>query len=149
MTFVLNWHKLSPEMRLGVSSEDEVTLFRGFSPLVEDPAQGFSSVAHRTGNLDRIDDVIRAVERTEIARLVGYVSAHTTPGTWRERGLTPFVSATPDRYIAERYARGAGEQIATIVVPASQIIVDAFFAYEALVLGNIEPEQVVAVEQAK
>lgn len=136
-------------MRLGTSPEDELTLFRGFNPLIEDPAQGFSSVAHKNGAFDKIDDVIRAVEREEIARLVGYLSAHTAPGIWKERGSTPFVSATPDRYIAERYAMGNGEQVATIVVPASQVVLDAFFAYEALVLGNIEPEQVIAVELAK
>lgn len=149
MTYVLNWHNLSPEMRLGASPEDKVTLFRGFDPSLEDPIQGFSSVAHKNEAFDKIDDVVRAVEHTEIARLAGYLSAHTAPGTWRERGSTPFVSATPDIYIAERYASGNGEQIATIVVPASQVVLDAFFAYEALVLGRVEPEQIVAVELAK
>lgn len=149
MLFSLDWSKLSPEMRLGSSPDEQVTLYRGFDPKVEDPNKGFSSAAYDALAMEVIDDAIRAVRHGDVASLAGYLSAHTAPGTWKDRGLTPFVSASPEIEIAKRYARGDGERIATITVPANQVVLDAFFAYEALVLGKVESEQVVAVELAQ
>lgn len=147
MTYTFDWGKLSPEMRLGSSPNDRVILYRGFDPAVEDSSKGFSSVAYDAAATKVIEDAIHAVSHGGITSLAGYLSAHTAPGVWKDRGLTPFVSATPEREIAERYARNPGERVATIVLEARQVVLDAFFAYEALVIGNIDPEQIVAVEK--
>jgi hypothetical protein len=148
MAFTLEWNNLPPEMRVGSSGDEHVTLYRGFNPAVEDPSKGFVSAAYDAEAAEVIYDAMRAVRNGNIARLAGYLSAHTTPGGWRDRGLTPFVSVTPDKSIAERYARGQGEQVATMVLEARQLVLDAWFAYEGLVIGKIDPDQIVTVEDA-
>ncbi|MDQ5972352.1 MAG: hypothetical protein QG553_511 [Patescibacteria group bacterium] len=135
-------------MMLGSSPEEELIVYRGFDPTKEDSAVGFLSAAYANGAQNVIDDVIAEVAAGDTIRLFNYIVPHTQPGGWRDRGLTPFISATPELEIAKRYAHGEGEQVATMVVRADQLVTDAMFTYEALVIGYISPEQIVAVEDA-
>lgn len=145
MSASFNWHNLPVDMRLGSTPEDPVVLYRGFAGHQFDPETGMLSSALAHDHLEILVDVIDAVEKKDIGRLIGHISTHADN---LDGVVTPFISATPEKEIAERYARGKGERVATITVLANQITIVPMLPYEVLILGSIDPSEITNVEEA-
>lgn len=142
----LNWHNLPPDMRLGSAPNDEVVLYRGFAAHQLHPEHGMVSTAVESGDLSSVLDVIDAVETRDLTRLIHNIAAHTVGSAQKFDVLTPFVSATPNKSIAENYAGKSGEKVARLVVRADQIVTVPLLSYEALVFGSVSLDQIITME---
>lgn len=145
MSYAFDWHNLPPDIRLGGHPDEEMTLYRGFKYHQLDPARGMFSSALRHNRHELVDDVIDAVENRWTAKLIEHISIHADN---LEGNITPFVSATPELPIAERYARRPGEMVATLLVRADQIVMVPMLPYEALVIGFIGLHSIVGIEES-
>ena len=94
MSVNFNWDKLPQDMRLGTNPDDIVTLYRGFTPQQLHPERGMLSSAVAMGNLESVLDVIDAVEKEDVVRLMGHISTHAGSSDYARTGiLTPVVSS--------------------------------------------------------
>jgi hypothetical protein len=144
MSYAFNWHNIPPDTRLGSHPDEEITLYRGFAPHQFDPERGMLSSALQHGRHDMVEDVIKAADADRIGKLIEHISVHADN---LDSVLTPFVSATPERHIAERYARKPGEMVATLQVLADQIVVVPLLPYESLIIGSIGLHSIVDIEE--
>lgn len=153
MAYSFDWEKLPEDMRLGTAPDDELVLYRGFAPHQLNPDKGMESTAVAQENLSSVHDVIDAVAVGDTNRLMDYVVRHAHVAIRDEQRtgelLTPFVSATPEREIAEKYAGQRGERLATIVVRAEQVTIVPLLSYEALILGSADVANIVEIEDAR
>lgn len=141
-----NWHKLPPDMRFGSAPDEEVILYRGFAPHQLDSSRGMLSAAAARGDINSIDAVAKAAEEDDLEAFIGPISAHASHAVKHSDAVTPFVSATPDKEIAERYAQNENEMVATLSIRADRLTLVPLLRYEALVLGSISLEDIVKIE---
>jgi hypothetical protein len=147
MSHHFNWHNLSPDMRLGQSPDDLLTLYRGFAPHQLDPEKGMLSAALLHDQPASIEDAIQAVEQGVDLRLIDHIAIHAVSSDPSITGkYTPFVSATPDRDIALKYAQRSGGKLARIEVQADQVVTVPMLPYEALILGSVGVDSIIDVE---
>jgi hypothetical protein len=141
--YAFNWHNIPPEIRLGRHPEEEITLYRGFAPSQYDPERGMSSTALKYGRNDLVEGVIRAVESKNDRSLINEISVHADN---LDGVITPFISASPQAEVAQRYTRTRGSMVATLKLRADQIVGVPLFPYEVLIIGQIGLESIVSIE---
>ncbi len=148
MSYHFDWHNLSPEIRLGQSPDEVVTLYRGFAPHQVDPERGMLSAALLHDRPKNLYEVIKEVASDRDYMLINLIATHAASSDPTISGeYTPFVSATPERDIALRYAQREGGRLATLKVRADQVVTVPLLPYEALVLGSVGTDSIAHVEE--
>lgn len=141
MAHTFNWHNIPPSMRLGSHSKETITLYRGFRPhQISSAGMLSSAVRSRRGTI--VDEVKNTVEIANTEELVNFVSTHADN---LEGVLTPFVSTSTDRTIAERFAKSKDGLLATLAIPAERLVVVPMLPFEVLALGYIGLEEIMRI----
>ena len=154
MHFSLPWGKLPSEARYGQSFDEPVRLFRGdkLQKLTTAKELGIFSTALAAGNMSDIYDFgILAGSQDQWLQAILKMQEHTTMAAQQNGETTPFISASPSREFAERFATTPGDAVVELIVPANRLIAPMldikpdYMPNELLIVGGVLPEEVVAV----